>query len=158
MTSDGERDVGEDLEAVVQQLKELVADLSVDWTRPHPNRVYISVEKQNVRELGRIIFEDFGARFATATGSDVGEELEVIYHFAYDAVGLVANMRVRTPKGDPVVPSVTPVVPAAEWIEREMNDLVGIVFEGHPDPRRLILADNWPEGVYPLRREHRDGA
>ncbi|MCK4284392.1 MAG: NADH-quinone oxidoreductase subunit C [Candidatus Brocadiae bacterium] len=139
-------------------MKELVADLSVDWTRPHPNRVYISVEKQNVRELGRIIFEDFGARFATATGSDVGEELEVIYHFAYDAVGLVANMRVRTPKGDPVVPSVTPVVPAAEWIEREMNDLVGIVFEGHPDPRRLILADNWPEGVYPLRREHRDGA
>ncbi len=150
--------MAEDLEAVVQHLKELVADLSVDWTRPHLNRVYMSVEKQNVRELGRIIFEDFGARFATATGSDVGEELEVIYHFAYDAVGLIANMRVRTPKGDPVLPSVTPVVPAAEWIEREMNDLLGLVFEGHPDPRRLLLADNWPEGVYPLRREHRDGA
>lgn len=157
MTSDGERDVAEDLETVVQHLKELVADLSVDWTRPHPNRVYISVEKQNVRELGRIIFEDFGARFATATGSDVGEELEVIYHFAYDTVGLVANMRVRTPMGDPVIPSLTSVVSAAEWIEREMNDLLGIVFEGHPDPRRLLLADNWPEGVYPLRREYRDG-
>ncbi|MHC5035633.1 MAG: NADH-quinone oxidoreductase subunit C [Planctomycetota bacterium] len=42
-------------------------------------------------------------------------------------------------------------------MEREMNDLLGIVFEGHPDPRRLILADDWPEGVYPLRRDKKNG-
>jgi len=150
--------VAEDLEAVVQRVKELAGDLPLECDRPRPNRLYFNVAKQNARELGRVLFEDFGARFATATGSDVGEELEVVYHFAYDAVGLVVNMRVRTPKGDPVLPSVTPVVPAAEWIEREMNDLVGIVFDGHPDPRRLILSDDWPEGVHPLRREDRDGA
>jgi len=150
--------VAEDLEAVVQRAKELAGDLPLECDRPRPNRVYFNVSKQNARELARVLFEDFGARFATATGSDVGEELEVVYHFVHDAVGLVVNMRVRTPKGDPVMPSVTPVVPAAEWIEREMNDLVGIVFEGHPDPRRLILADDWPDGVHPLRREDRDDA
>ncbi len=150
--------MAEDLEAVVQRVTELAGDLPLECARPRPNRVYFTVAKQNARELARVLFEDFGGRFATATGTDVGEELEVVYHFAYDAVGLVVNMRVRTPKGDPVLPSVTPVVPAAEWIEREMNDLVGIVFEGHPDPRRLILADDWPEGVHPLRREDRDDA
>lgn len=150
--------MAEDLESAVQRLKDLMGDAPVDWSRPRPNRVYITVGKEDAPECARALFEDFGARFATATGSDVGEELEVVYHFAYDAVGLVANLRLRTPKGDPVMPSITPLVPAAEWIEREMQDLVGLVFDGHPDPRRLILADDWPEGVCPLRREYRDDA
>ncbi len=148
--------MAEELESVVARLKELVQDRVVGWERPLPNRVYVAVEKQDSPELARTLCQEFGARFATATGSDVGEELEVVYHFAYDTVGLVANMRVRTPKGDPVLPSVAPVVPAAEFIEREIHDLVGVVFDGHPDPRRLILSDDWPEGVYPLRKEHRD--
>lgn len=150
--------MAENLEDVVQRLKELVGDVPVQWARPRPNRVYVTVEKADARQCARVLFEDFGARFATATGTDIGEELEVVYHFAYDAAGLVVNMRVRTPKGDPVLPSITSVVPPANWIEREMNDLVGIVFEGHPDPRRLILADDWPEGVYPLRRDRKDDA
>ncbi|MGD2174441.1 MAG: NADH-quinone oxidoreductase subunit C [Candidatus Brocadiaceae bacterium] len=151
--------MAEDLENVVQRLKGLVDPLPVGWDRPRPNRVYLTVQnREQGPAVARTLFEDFGARFATATGTDVGEELEVVYHFAYDAVGLVANMRVRTPKGEPVLPSVTPFVPAAEWIEREIRDLLGIQFDNHPDPRRLILADDWPEGVYPLRREDRDDA
>lgn len=150
--------MAEDLEEVVQRLKELAGSVPIHWARPRPKRVYVSVAKENAREFARMLFEDFRARFATATGSDISQELEVVYHFEYDAVGLVVNMRVRTPKGEPVMPSITPVVPPAEWIEREINDLLGVVFEGHPNPKRLILADDWPQGVYPLRREHRDGA
>lgn len=150
--------MAEALDGVIQRLQEVAGSAALKWERPRPNRVYFAVPKQNAREMGRRLVEDFGARFATATGTDIGEELEVIYHFEYDAVGLVINMRVRTPKGDPVMPSLTPVVPPADWIEREMNDLLGIVFEGHPDPRRLILADDWPQGVYPLRKEQRNDA
>lgn len=149
--------MAENLEDAVGRLKELVGDVPIDWARPVPNRVYVSVRKEDAPALARIIFEDFAARFATATGTDIGEELEAIYHFPYDAAGLVVNMRVRVPKGDPVMLSITPVVPPADWIEREMNDLVGIVFEGHPDPRRLVLADDWPEGVHPLRRDKKNG-
>ena len=150
--------MAEDLESVVQRLRELVGDVPTDWARPRPNRVYITVGKADTVAMARTLLEDFGARFATATGTDVGEELEVIYHFAYDAVGLVVNVRARTPKGDPVLPAVAAVSPAAQFIEREMQDLLGLEFEGHPDPRRLILADDWPEGVRPLRREHGYGA
>jgi Ni,Fe-hydrogenase III component G len=42
------------------------------------------------------------------------------------------------------------------WIEREMNELLGIEFEGHPDMRRLLLAKEWPEGVYPLRTDYEE--
>ncbi|MFO8007082.1 MAG: NADH-quinone oxidoreductase subunit C [Candidatus Brocadiia bacterium] len=150
--------MAENLDTVVQRLQDLFGDVPLDWQRPRPNRVYVAVSKDDAVAMARTLFEDFGARFATATGSDIGEELEVVYHFAYDAVGLVVCMRERTSKGDPVLPSVAASIPAAQFIEREMQDLVGLRFEGHPDPRRLILADDWPEGVYPLRREHRDDA
>jgi NADH-quinone oxidoreductase subunit C len=148
--------VQEGLEQAVERLRSLAGSTPVEWERPLPDRVYLTVDRRDAREFGRMLFEDFGARFATATGLDVGQELEVVYHFPYDAVGLVVNMRVRTPKADGKLPSLTPVVPAAEWIEREISDLVGIAFEGHPRPERLILADDWPEGVYPLRNEYRE--
>ena len=53
----------------------------------------------------------------------------------------------------PSFPSVTPVLPAAHWYEREVRDLLGLTPEGHPDPRRLVLHENWPAGVYPLRKD-----
>jgi Ni,Fe-hydrogenase III large subunit/Ni,Fe-hydrogenase III component G len=52
----------------------------------------------------------------------------------------------------PEVPSLTTSVPAANWHEREMQDLFGIVPVGHPDPRPLVVHDGWPHGVFPLRK------
>jgi Ni,Fe-hydrogenase III large subunit/Ni,Fe-hydrogenase III component G len=50
------------------------------------------------------------------------------------------------------VPSLTRAIPAANWHEREMRDLFGIVPVGHPDPRPLVVHDGWPQGVFPLRK------
>ena len=58
-------------------------------------------------------------------------------------------------KKKPSVDSLANLLPAAQWIEREIHDVLGIEFRGHPDMRRLILADDWPEGVYPLRKERK---
>ena len=52
----------------------------------------------------------------------------------------------------PDVPSLTTMVPAANWHEREMQDLFGIVPVGHPDPRTLVVHDGWPRGVFSLRK------
>ena len=52
----------------------------------------------------------------------------------------------------PEVPSLTAAIPAANWHEREMQDLFGIVPAGHPDPRPLVVHDGWPQGVFPLRK------
>ena len=54
---------------------------------------------------------------------------------------------------NPVFPSVASKLPASLWIEREVRDLLGFIPQGHPDLRRLILPEDWPEGVYPLRKD-----
>ncbi len=145
--------VADELEDIVKKLKDMVEDVAIDWKRPLPGRIYMEVPREESLETARKIFADLGCRFVTATGSDVGDELEVLYHFFYDAVGLAVNMRVKAPKSEPTVPAITPEVPGAAWIEREIRDLLGLEFEGHPRPERLILADDWPEGVHPLRKE-----
>jgi Ni,Fe-hydrogenase III large subunit/Ni,Fe-hydrogenase III component G len=53
----------------------------------------------------------------------------------------------------PAFKSITPVVYAAYWFEREIKDFFGIIPEGHPDPRPLILWDNWPDNTFPLRKD-----
>ncbi|NJE55003.1 hydrogenase large subunit [Thermococcus sp. 21S9] len=62
-------------------------------------------------------------------------------------------LRAYLPADDPSFPSVAEKLPAALWIEREVKDLLGFNPVGHPDPRRLILPEDWPEGVYPLRKD-----
>lgn len=60
---------------------------------------------------------------------------------------------------DPVTceyPSVTPRVPACVWSEREVRDMYGLIPVGLPDERRLVLPDDWPEGLYPLRKDSMD--
>ena len=62
------------------------------------------------------------------------------------------RLRVRIHAADPIAPSVIPVWPTANWLEREIFDLFGLRFEGHPDLRRMLLPDDW-EG-YPLRKDY----
>ena len=55
-------------------------------------------------------------------------------------------------KEDPRIDTITGLTRSAWWIEREMHELFGIHFDGNPDLRTLLLPDDWPEGVYPLRK------
>ncbi len=55
--------------------------------------------------------------------------------------------------GAPEVPSITSEIPAANWHEREAQDLFGIVFLDHPEPKPLVVHDGWPKGHFPLRKD-----
>ncbi len=93
-----------------------------------------------------------GARLVTATGLEVRDGIDVLYHWAVEPAGIVVTLKALATRPGLELDSVANVVPAADWIEREMHDLLGANFPGHPDMRRLILDDSWPEGVYPLRK------
>jgi Ni,Fe-hydrogenase III component G len=93
-------------------------------------------------------------RFVIVTGIDADNYFEILYHFSYDQLGCMVTVKafIRD-RENPAIESITPFLPAAEWIEREIHDELGIDFKNHPNLRRLILADDWPDGVYPLRKE-----
>jgi NADH-quinone oxidoreductase subunit C len=77
---------------------------------------------------------------------------EVIYHLLSLERRERLRLKVRLPGNEPVIASVTPVWPTANWHERESFDLMGIRFEGHPDLRRILMPDDW-EGN-PLRKDY----
>ncbi len=75
---------------------------------------------------------------------------------AYHLTSLEFHHRIRLKVGlsdhDPHVPSVTPLFPAANWLEREVYDFFGVIFDGHPDLRRIEMPENWVG--HPLRKDH----
>jgi NADH:ubiquinone oxidoreductase subunit C len=75
----------------------------------------------------------------------------VVYHVLNPATMWRVRVKTWVHLGESV-PSVTPIWPGANWPERETFDLFGIVFEGHPDLRRIYLPDDW-EG-HPLRKDY----
>jgi NADH-quinone oxidoreductase subunit C len=79
----------------------------------------------------------------------------VIYHLLSIPHRHTMRLRTWTEGGDPKVPSVTTVWPTANWHEREVFDLFGVRFEGHPDLTRLLLPLDW-EG-HPLRKDFPTG-
>lgn len=118
------------------------------------NRVFLPCEAEHVYEVCRFLFNDLGLRFVISTGIDAEDCFEVLHHFSDDPSGCLVTVKafVRDREA-PELDSIAPLIPAAEWIECEMHDLLGIGFRNHPNMRRLVLADDWPEGVYPLRKE-----
>jgi Ni,Fe-hydrogenase III component G len=93
-----------------------------------------------------------GGQQAAEAGAEnpMEDKLEALYHFTEGPV--VATLRVTVPYADPRVPSICPIVPTATLYERELQEMFGFVVEETPVPDRLVLPDDWPDGVYPLRK------
>ncbi len=84
----------------------------------------------------------------------LGEEprFEVVYHLrSLDKLHMI-RVKTRVPEDDPVVASITPLYKIADWLEREVWDMYGVKFEGHPDLRRILLYEEF-EG-HPLRKDY----
>ncbi len=77
---------------------------------------------------------------------------EVNYHLLSIERRDRLRLKVRVQGSEPVAPTVTPVWPTANWHEREIFDLFGLRFQGHPDLRRILMPEDW-EG-YPLRKDY----
>jgi NADH-quinone oxidoreductase subunit C len=77
---------------------------------------------------------------------------EVVYILVSIEQRCRVRMKVRVHGEDAHVPTLTGIWPAANWLEREVWDMFGVAFDGHPDPRRLLMPEDW-EG-YPLRKDY----
>jgi Ni,Fe-hydrogenase III large subunit/Ni,Fe-hydrogenase III component G len=104
-----------------------------------------------VAEAARL-FGD-GYRLAAVAAHDDSNALRVVYVFCAGPPDRRAELEVRLDPARPAVPSLAGLSFPASRFEREIRDLFGIVPEGHPFPRRLVLHQHWPDGWHPMRRD-----
>ncbi len=88
------------------------------------------------------------------TAVDLEEEgVDIVYHLYSIATKHNVTVKCRLPADRLAVESATPVWRAANWYEREVGEMFGVRFEGHPDPRNLLLPEEMTD-VFPLRKSH----
>jgi NADH-quinone oxidoreductase subunit C len=120
----------------------------------HP-RIHLNAE--HWREIAEFLLNDPALRLdwlASLSGVDYVADAQMccVYDlYSFDLRHRFA-VKVFTPRATPSIPSVADLWPAADWQEREAYDMLGIDFPGHPDLRRILLADDW-EG-FPLRKDY----
>ena len=137
-----------------EKIKEEFSDKIIEFEERAPRRIYIEVKPEDIPEIAEFTFKDLHCRFVIASGIDTPDAIEILYHFSHDASGSMITLRTLIrDKDNPQIDSIALIIKGAEWIEREIWELLGVNFKGHPNLKRLLLAEDWPEGKYPLRQE-----
>lgn len=123
---------------------------------PSDHRLFVFVDRSAVKYVCQHIFRELDARYVASVGSDdrpFSGTFLVAHNFAFDKDHLLCSVLTQLPEDDLRIDSITAMVPAASWAEREMRDLLGIEPVGHSYPKRLVLPDGWPESKHPLRKD-----
>ncbi len=103
--------------------------------------------------LGFDVLMDLSAvDYSIYPGREDGPRFEVVYHLYSMPHNHRVRLKVRVPEDDAVVPTASTMWPIANWLEREVWDMFGIRFAGHPDPRRLLLYEEFVG--HPLRKDY----
>lgn len=164
-----------DTETALQTAESLLTPWAKQMARPEPHRLDVEITVTDLLRAVRTLTdarwgylsaitgldypgapveppEESQKRFKEAAGVRLAAgEIEVLYHFCAGAA--VATLRVRLPRDTPSVPSICAIIPSAGFFERELSEMLGVTVVGIPDPSHLFLPDDWPDGVYPLRKE-----
>jgi len=118
---------------------------------------YLSVDGAAIVEVCRFLRDADGLNFAvlsdlTALDWPKEEKIQVVYHlFSYSHKHQIV-LKVDLPRDNPKIATVEGVWKVANWFEREVYDLFGVIFEGHSDLRRIMLPEDWLG--YPLRKDY----
>jgi Ni,Fe-hydrogenase III component G len=155
-------------EKALELAESLMKDFAISTNRPEVNRVDIVIDRKNLKPAVAAILVDKRWGYLSAitaldnalwkvdditkvkTIDPSGGSLELLYHFCQAAA--VATLRVSIPYNDPKVDSICSLISSVSLYEREAAELYGIEFVGAPNTDKLLLPDNWPAGVYPMRK------
>jgi NADH-quinone oxidoreductase subunit C len=132
--------------SAVSEVTEFRGELTLVVPREHLRRVCDYLRAEPGLEFNFLSDVSVMDRFPLEPRFDVN------YHLVSLPTRQVVRLRVRLDGADPQLESVTAVWPTADWHEREIFDLFGVRFTGHPDLRRILMPENW-EG-HPLRKDY----
>jgi Ni,Fe-hydrogenase III component G len=137
-------------EQKIEKLKGMAEATAV--ANPSPRRIFVTVAPEKLVALVAKMKAEMDQWYiSTISGVDKGETYELLYHFG-DTSGSI-TVRTSIPKADAHLPSVCGVIPGAILYERELQDMFGIVVDALPDPRPMLMSDDWPAGNFPLRKD-----
>jgi NADH-quinone oxidoreductase subunit C len=120
--------------------------------------IAITVKRQALHTVARLLHDDPDMDFdyivhvSSVDWPDHSERFEVVYEFYSIRKRHRIRLKTRVPEEDALVDSLTDIWKGAEFMEREVYDMMGIRFRGHPDLRRILMPDEYDEG-YPLRKD-----
>ncbi|MBI2930385.1 MAG: NADH-quinone oxidoreductase subunit C [Planctomycetes bacterium] len=120
-----------------------------------PGDAFALVPQEKLTDVARWLRDTPELRFDFPTcvsGVDDKQSFWVVYHLYSVRHNHRAVLKVKLGREEPHVSSVCSIWPGADWHERETYDMYGIVFDGHPDLRRILLPEDWPG--YPLRKDY----
>ena len=119
--------------------------------------IWMKVEKSEFKDVIKHLVDYQFPHLPVVSGNDLGKTIELIYHFTVN-YGTRMNeinlhISVELPKSKPEIETICDWIPGALVTEREKQEMLGIKIVGIPDTRKLFLPDDWPEGIYPWRRD-----
>lgn len=142
------------------ELLQSAQTLLLPWTErvetPEEGRADVYMATNKIVQAVQAIVDAGGWHLSAITGLDIPQSgtsdgaIEILYQFCQLAA--VVTLRIQVPYGLPEAPSICGVIPSATLYEREMIEMFGVILEGTPVRARLLLSDDWPDWVYPLRK------
>ncbi len=142
--------------AIHARLKARFGDAIGDLTGTRRDSMCATVAPAKIAEVCRFLKAEPGLEFdclSNLSGVDYPKRnvIEMVYNLYSYPHRHLFTLKVDAPRDNPVVPTVSGQWSHADWQEREVFDLLGVVFEGHPDLRRILMPEDWPG--HPLRKD-----
>ncbi|HEY4716884.1 MAG TPA: NADH-quinone oxidoreductase subunit C [bacterium] len=142
-------------EVLIPKLKEKFSNIVLDSHSFRGDETVV-IKLDALLEVCKYLRDDMGFEFlmdVTAVDYPGREKrFEVVYHFYSFINNYRLRVKVRVPESNPAVDSLMPLWSGANWFEREVYDMFGIRFSGHPDLRRILMYDEFVG--YPLRKDY----
>lgn len=144
-------------EEIFEYVKEEFGEEGFSFSSGDIGDSWIQVEAGMIKTVSKFLRDDPKMRFNTlmclsGVHYPKEEELGVTYNLHSTELKQTVALKVRVPIENPNVPSIEAIWKTADWHEREAYDMVGLIFEDHPNHKRILLPDDW-EG-HPLRKDY----
>lgn len=142
------------LQNYLARAEQLLGHWSDKMSRPIPSRLDLDIGPDGLLPAVRALVAGDWGYLAAITGLDPGVEtgsLWVLYHFAEGAA--IVTLRVTVSRELAEVPTIRHLIPLAGIYEQELSEVLGVIVLGAEDNGRLFLPDDWPEDVFPLRKD-----
>jgi len=141
-------------EEVVEALKGVLGPSLVESSVVKSGRVRLVVEPGAHRRAIEALKSKFGeVHLFSIVGADLRDRLELTYNLWLYEPKVHVMLKTSLPLDQAEVETVTDLIPGSILYEREVYEMLGVRFRGHPNLKRLFLPEDWPEGVYPLRKD-----